>query len=67
LPVLTIQIVDILPLLKEAKAKVTLRTGLGKYTQSEVFWGSRRPIWNNDGDTIFIRDANGNLVLSYVY
>lgn len=50
-----------------AKAKVTLRTCLGKNTEDELFWGSRRPIWNNDGDTIFIRDADGNLILSYVY
>ena len=50
-----------------AKGKVTLRTGLGKNTASELFWGSRRPIWNNDGDTILIRDADGYLVWSYVY
>jgi len=50
-----------------AKAKVTLRTGLGKNSKNEIFWGSRRPIWNNDGDTIFIKDAQGNLILSYVY
>ena len=51
----------------KAKAAVTLRTCLGKNTQSELFWGSRSPIWNNDGDTIFIRDSEGQLVLSYVY
>ncbi len=51
----------------KAKAAVTLRTCLGKNTQSELFWGSRSPIWNNDGDTIFIRDGEGQLVLSYVY
>jgi micrococcal nuclease len=49
------------------KAKVTLRTGFGKNTQREIFWGSRRPIWNNNGDTIFLRDAEGSLILSYVY
>lgn len=50
-----------------AKARVPLRTCLGKNTEDELFWGSRRPIWNNDGDTIFIRDADGNIILSYVY
>ena len=35
--------------------------------ESELFWGSRSPIWNNDGDTIFIRDSEGQLVLSYIY
>ena len=51
----------------EAGATVTLRTCLGKNTQSELFWGSRSPIWNNNGDTIFIRDSQGQLVLSYIY
>ena len=50
-----------------AKARVTLRTGLGKATKDELFWGSRRPIWNNEGDTIFIRDADGCLMLVHVY
>lgn len=49
------------------KAKVTLRTGLGTPTEHELFWGSRRPIWNNQGDTIFIRDSQGYLVLSHAY
>lgn len=51
----------------EAKVAVTLRACLGKNTQSELFWGSRSPIWNNDGDTIFIRDSKGQLILSYIY
>ena len=48
-------------------AKVTLRSGLGKNTGTDLFWGSRGSIWNNDGDTIFIRDAAGSLVLVHVY
>lgn len=51
----------------QAKATLTIRTCLGKNSQSELFWGSRSPIWNNDGDTIFIRDSEGQLVLSYIY
>ena len=51
----------------KAKEAITLRTCLGKNSQSELFWGSRSPIWNNDGDTIFIRDSEGQLVLSYPY
>ena len=51
----------------QAEATVTLRTCLGKNSQSELFWGSRSPIWNNDGDTIFIRDSEGQLILSYPY
>jgi len=51
----------------KAKAAVTLRTGVGRNTESEIFWGSRGPIWNNDGDTIFVRDSEGQLALSLIY
>jgi len=49
------------------KTRVTLRTGLGKNTENELFWGSKSPVWNNDGDTIFIRDSEGNLTATYTY
>jgi len=51
----------------KAKAAVTLRTCSGKNTESELFWGSRGPIWNNDGDTIFMRNTEGELALSLIY
>jgi len=38
--------------IRRVEAAVTLRTCLGRNTESEFFWGSRSPIWNNDGDTI---------------
>ena len=49
------------------ETQLTLRTGFGKNSEKELFWGSRRPIWNNKGDTAFIRDAEGNLISVYVY
>ena len=49
------------------KTQVVLRSGFGKCNQNELFWGSRRTIWNNNGDTIFIKDANGYLVLNHIY
>ena len=49
------------------QATVTLRTGLGVPTERELFWGRRKPIWNNQGDTIFIRDSQGYLVVSHAY
>jgi len=51
----------------KAKAAVWLRTCVGKNTQSELFWGSRNSIWNNDGDTIFVRDTEGELAASLIY
>lgn len=50
-----------------AKATVTLRTGLGKNDSTNLYWGSRNSIWNDNGDTIFSRDDQGRLVLSHVY
>jgi hypothetical protein len=49
------------------KARVTLRTGLAKNTATDLFWGNRTAIWNDDGDTIFLRDSKGRIVLSHVY
>jgi len=50
-----------------AGGQVTLRTGLGKNTETELFWGSRVAIWNDDGDSVFVKDASGHLVLAHIY
>jgi endonuclease YncB( thermonuclease family) len=49
------------------KAKVTIHSGLGRNTDTDLFWGSRSPIWNNNGDTVFLRDDKGRLVLVHPY
>ena len=50
---------------------VTLYTGSGKDTATELYWGSSghtcNAIWNNDGDTLYLRDMGGDLVISYGY
>lgn len=46
---------------------VKLHTGSGTDTQTDLYWGSRRAIWNNDGDTVFLYDASGNLVDRYSF
>lgn len=52
----------------ENSAEVTLFTGCGTDTRTELYWCSSGPIWNNEvGDTLFLRNANGELVLSYSY
>ncbi|MFQ6128145.1 MAG: lamin tail domain-containing protein [Thermoplasmata archaeon] len=48
-----------------ADASVTLYTGSGTDTATELYWGSGSPIWNNDGDTVYLRDSTGDLVDSY--
>jgi hypothetical protein len=41
---------------------------MGSNTATELYWGrSYGAVWNNDGDTLYLRDSNGNLVLSYSY
>jgi len=46
---------------------LTVYTGCGNNTQEKIYMCKKRAVWNNDGDVLFIRDENGNLVLSYDY
>ena len=46
---------------------VTLYTGSGTSTPTELYWGSGSPIWNNDGDTVIVTNANGERVLEEAY
>ncbi|MBI2547653.1 MAG: thermonuclease family protein [Candidatus Aenigmarchaeota archaeon] len=48
-------------------SSVTLFIASGKDTSEKLYWNSKTTIWNNNGDTLFLRDDNGNLVLSYNY
>jgi len=48
-------------------ATVRLHTGAGTNTQTDLYWGSSRAIWNNDGDTVYLWDAAGNPVDEYHY
>lgn len=41
---------------------VTVRTGKGTNTSTTRYWGSRYYIWNNSGDTAFLRNAAGTTV-----
>jgi micrococcal nuclease len=60
------------PFVFQAVATFTLYTGTGVNTNSAVYWGrtsgNYAAIWNNEGgDTLFLRDSSGNLVLSQSY
>ena len=46
----------------EAGSTVTLYTGEGSDSETELYWGSGSPFWNNDGDTAFLYDSGGNLI-----
>lgn len=54
----------------ESGAQVTLYTGCGTYTDTKLYVCTKRDcgaVWNNGGDTLYLRDPYGNLVLSYSY
>ena len=50
---------------------VTLYTGCGKNTETKLYWcNSKRAcnaVWNNNGDTLYLRDANGKLIIEHSY
>jgi endonuclease YncB( thermonuclease family) len=46
---------------------VTLRTGSGTDSATDLYWGSASPIWNNSGDTVVVKDGSGSIVLEYPY
>ncbi|MFC6616272.1 lamin tail domain-containing protein [Halopenitus salinus] len=51
----------------EADADVTLHTGSGTDSDDQLYWGRDRAVWNNGGDTVIVRDEEGDVVLEEVY
>ncbi len=55
----------------QAGSTFTLFTGTETNSNSALYWGRTSgdyaAIWNNNGDTLFLRDTNGNLVLTRSY
>ncbi|GAD53233.1 competence-like protein [Halarchaeum acidiphilum MH1-52-1] len=51
----------------DAGASVRLHTGSGRWDEDDLYWGLDRPVWDNDGDTITVTDADGNEVLRRTY
>ncbi|MEW6295859.1 MAG: lamin tail domain-containing protein [Candidatus Diapherotrites archaeon] len=46
----------------------TLYTGSGTNTETQLFWRrSGYAVWNNTGDTMYVRNSSGGLVLNYSY
>jgi micrococcal nuclease len=47
---------------------VTLHSGLGTNTRSDLHWGAGgSAIWNNDGDVVKVLDPQGRIVETYAY
>jgi len=51
----------------EANSEVKVFSGPGNYTKGEIFLNSKYPIWNNDEDTLYLKDEKGKIVLVYFY
>ncbi len=53
------------------KNSITLYTGEGDNTDSKLYWGRTSgdytAIWNNNGDTLYLRNEQGDLVLTQGY
>ncbi len=50
-----------------ARSRVTVHTGNGQDGPDRLYWGSDRPIWNNDGDRALLVDPAGNAAAEYSY
>ncbi|WP_232685772.1 lamin tail domain-containing protein [Halobacterium zhouii] len=51
----------------EPGATITLHSGSGDDTESDLYWGSDNAVWKNNSDTITVRNGDGNVVLENSY
>ena len=51
----------------DSNGSVTLYTGSGTDTDTARYWGRNGAVWNNDGDTVIVRNASGETVLRQSY
>lgn len=51
----------------EPSSTIYLFTGSGNDEGGKFYWGSPQPIWNNDSDTLYLRDREGLLIEIYDY
>ena len=58
---------EFLEYIVEPEVGFTIYCGNGEDNQTEVYWGSNSPIWNNDGDRMTLRDIDGYLVNEFKY
>jgi competence protein ComEC len=47
--------------------RVTLHTGAGEDTATDLYWDAGSPVWNNAGDTVTVRTADGTVVVEEAY
>jgi len=47
----------------EKNSEVLIETGEGVDTKNKLFWEDGENVWTKTGDTLFLRDDEGKLVL----
>jgi micrococcal nuclease len=47
--------------------KIFLHSGSGIDSKGRFYWNNSQPVWNNDHDTLYLRDKSGLLVEIYNY
>lgn len=51
----------------DAGETVTVHSGPGDDTETDVYWGATSQVWDDDGDTIVVRTADGREVVREPY
>jgi competence protein ComEC len=51
----------------EPHSKVSLHTGTGDDSATDLYWGSDRAIWKNEGDTVLVKNDRDAVVLKESY
>jgi len=45
----------------------TIHTGEGTDTESKLYWNRGSAVWNNDGDTLYLKNQSGETIFSHSY
>jgi micrococcal nuclease len=48
-------------------SRIIIYSGMGRDSGSLFYWNSTTPVWNNDSDTLYLRDGEGLLISIYNY
>lgn len=51
----------------QLSGSVLVHTGSGANNQSDLYWNSGSPIWNNDADMAILKNQNGDVMDEYSY
>jgi micrococcal nuclease len=64
---LSTNIYDFEKIIFKSGSNLILFSGKGNDSENKLYWKSIKPIWNNDHDTLYLRDAEGLIVQLYSY